>query len=68
MWKYFEQLLLVTLSLTVTNCVAVIEFPLPSVTVQITVVPVKATGALFVNDATEQLSFFTGLLNYVSSS
>jgi hypothetical protein len=50
-------------SLTVTVCVAVLMFPLPSVTVQVTVVIPngKAVGALLVVEATEQLSAVTGV-------
>jgi hypothetical protein len=50
-------------SVTVTVCVAVLMFPLPSVTVQITVVIPngKAVGALLVVEATEQLSAVTGV-------
>ena len=52
-----------TLSLTVINCVAVAEFPAPSVTVQVTVVfpSGKVAGALFVTEATEQLSPVVGV-------
>ena len=52
-----------TLSITVTNCVAVVLFPEPSVTVHVTVVvPIgKEVGALFVTVATEQLSAVTGV-------
>ena len=51
------------LSKTVTVCVAVLIFPLPSVTVQVTVVvPIgKVAGALLVTDATEQLSEVIGV-------
>ena len=50
-------------SLTVTICVAVDVFPLPSVTVHVTVVAPskKADGALLVTLATEQLSEVTGV-------
>ena len=51
-----------TLSTTVTVCVAVFIFPEPSVTVQVTVVTPngKTVGALFVVEATEQLSAVVG--------
>ena len=54
-----------TLSVTVTVCVAVFIFPAPSVTVQVTVVTPKgkAVGALFVVEATEQLSAVMGVPN-----
>ena len=50
-------------SVTVTNCVAVFTFPLPSVTVHVTVVVPSGNvaGALFVTEATEQLSNVTGV-------
>jgi hypothetical protein len=50
-------------SLIVTVCVAVAVLPEPSVTVHVTiVVPIgNAVGALFVTDATEQLSAVTGV-------
>jgi hypothetical protein len=50
------------LSTTVTNCVVVEEFPEASVTVQVTVVlpSVNTEGALFVTEATEQLSAVVG--------
>jgi len=51
------------LSVTVTLCVQVAVLPLPSVTVQVTVVVPsgKATGALLVTEATEQLSPVAGV-------
>ncbi len=51
------------LSRTVIICVAVFTFPLPSVTVHVTVVVPKANvaGASFVIEATEQLSAVTGV-------
>ena len=51
-----------TLSTTVTICVAVLIFPDPSVTVQVTVVEPagKVVGALLVTEATEQLSAVVG--------
>ena len=54
-----------TLSTTLTTCVAVAVFPAPSVTVHVTVVfpNGNATGALFVTEATVQLSFVTGVPN-----
>ena len=53
----------VVTSVTVTNWVAVDVFPLPSITVQITVVvpSVNDAGALFVTETTEQLSAVTGV-------
>jgi hypothetical protein len=50
-------------STTVTTCVAVLIFPEPSVTVQVTVVfpNGKVVGASFVTEATEQLSPVTGV-------
>jgi hypothetical protein len=54
-----------TLSVTVTTWVAVAVLPLPSVTVQVTVVfpNGNAAGALFVVDATVQLSAVVGVPN-----
>jgi hypothetical protein len=51
------------LSVTVTNWFAVVELPAASVTVQVTVVfPIgNVAGALFVTDATLQLSEVTGV-------
>ena len=53
------------LSVMVTVCVAVLIFPAPSVTVHVTVVTPngKAVGALFVVEATEQLSAVVGVPN-----
>ena len=53
------------LSFTVTTCVAVAVFPASSVTVQVTVVaPIgKVAGALFVTEATPQLSAVVGVPN-----
>ena len=50
-------------SVTVTTCSAVALFPLPSVTVHVTVVfpSGKVAGALFVTEATEQLSSVAGV-------
>ena len=52
-------------STTVTTCVAVLIFPAPSVTVQVTVVfpNGNVVGALLVIVATEQLSLVTGVPN-----
>ena len=52
-----------TLSVTVTSCVAVALLPLASVTVQVTVVVprLKVAGALLLTEATEQLSAVTGV-------
>ena len=52
-----------TLSTTVTVCVAVLMFPAPSVTVHVTVFApkLKTVGALFVTEATEQLSAVVGV-------
>ena len=52
-----------TLSFTRTACVAVLIFPEPSVTVQVTIVTPNGNtvGALFVTDATEQLSAVTAV-------
>jgi hypothetical protein len=54
-----------TLSVTVTVCVAVAVLPLVSVTVQVTVVsPIgNKLGALFVTEATVQLSAAVGFPN-----
>jgi len=54
-----------TLSVMVTTCVAVAVRPLPSVTVQVTVVLPNgnADGALLVTEATEQLSAVVGVPN-----
>ena len=54
-----------TLSVTITVCAAVDVFPLPSVTVHVTVVLFngKAVGASLVTLATEQLSAVTGMPN-----
>ena len=54
-----------TLSVTVTNWVAVAVLPDPSVTVQVTVVVPNgnAAGALLVTEATEQLSLVVGVPN-----
>ncbi len=51
-----------TLSVTVTNCVAVAVCPAPSVTVQVTIVVPrgKADDALLLTPATEQLSAVNG--------
>lgn len=54
-----------TLSITVTNWVAVAVLPDPSVTVHVTVVAPNgnAAGALLVTEATEQLSLVVGVPN-----
>ena len=54
-----------SVSITVTVCVHVAVFPEPSTTVQVTVVAPngKASGASFVVEAIEQLSFVAGVPN-----
>ena len=52
-------------SITVTFCVPLVVLPLPSTTVQVTVVvpKLKLEGALLVTEAIEQLSVVTALPN-----
>ena len=61
---FAEQLIVgFTLSVTVTVWLAMVVFPDPSITVQVTVVTPngKAAGALLVTEATEQLSAVVGV-------
>ena len=68
-FKFTEMFLQIAVgnvsSSTVTICIQVAVFPEASVAVQVTVVlpKEKATGALLVTEATEQLSLATGVTN-----